>query len=1491
MAFPPSAMAYPPHGLHRPMDEHDACGFGMIAQLDDHASGTTIKKALSALMQMTHRGGVAVDGVSGDGCGLLMRQPEQFLRTVAHEANITLTGHFAAGNVFLPNDAAQAEQCRQTLAQVLHQVGIHIRGWRKLPINRSVCGPCARQVLPLMEQVFVQAAEHQGLPDFARQLFLARRRAEQSLASIHDFYITTLSPYCLAYKGMVVPADLARFYLDLQHPSLMSSAVIFHQRFSTNTQPRWSLAHPFRFLAHNGEINTIAGNRQWAQARSRIWKTPFFDLTEFDSVIAMSGSDSQSLDNMLEMLIAGGMDLLQALRILIPPALPTLQFKNPDLAAFYEFYGLHSEPWDGPAGIVALDGQHAACLLDRNGLRPARWLLTCDRYFMVASESGVWDLPSDQIIRKGRLSPGEMLAINFQNHSLLKSEEIDQIHCNRAPFKQWLDQGVTYLQTELIDQSLIDRSLDQESLQTYQKLFQLTHEEIEYILKVLAEQAQEPTGSMGDDTPLFVLSQRTRPLYDSFRQAFAQVTNPPIDPLREGLVMSLSTQLGREKNIFEMSPSMVNHVIVNSPVLSQRKRRELLQIQQFASCHAFIALDYAPEQNLVAHVHYLCTKAESLARQGHVLLILTDRYPTAGRPVAHALLATGAVHQHLCRVGLRCHINLLVETGTARDAHHMACLLGVGATAVYPYLAYDTLNDLDRTGRLTGPNPDHLQEFGRRYRSGINKGLAKIISKMGISTIASYRGAQLFEIIGLDQEVVSFCFPNAIARVGGLGWSQLDQDARQLVQDAWDQNRHLDMGGLIRYVHGGEYHMFNPQVIMCLQQAVRTGQSEHWQSYTQAVHSRPPSTLRDLFQPTSTRRPLPLTQVAPIAHLLHRFDTAAISLGSLSPEAHEALATAMNQLGGRSNSGEGGEDPNRYHSPQRSKIKQIASGRFGVTPDYLVNADVLQIKIAQGAKPGEGGQLPGHKVNALIARLRFASPGIALISPPPHHDIYSIEDLAQLIYDLREINPNAQISVKLVAHAGVGTIAMGVVKAGADLITISGYDGGTGASPISSIRHTGIPWEMGLAETHQTLVANGLRSRVCLQVDGGLKTGLDVIKAAAIGAESFGFGTAPLIVLGCKYLRICHLNNCATGIATQDERLRHGQFSGQPERVVHFFRLLAEEVRQWLAALGLSSIDCLIGHPEYLQQQIFSLRPDVQLDLAAILAKPPKPDISSHDTHIAYQESRDQLSVQMERHLGPIIAARQGGTFQWTIHNTDRAIGARLAGAIIRQYGRELTKTPITIQLRGSAGQSFGAFNVPGLQFDLEGEANDYVGKGMAGGRLVIHPPQDAPFEARYAPILGNTCLYGATGGELYAAGCAGERFAVRNSGATAVIEGAGDHCCEYMTAGLVVILGKVGHNFGAGLTGGLAYVLDIDRDFVDRYNHELIDIHPIFTEGFANHRQHLHRLLNTHHRLTGSVWAKQILAAFRDFIGKFWLVKPRAASLQSLTETLHRAA
>jgi glutamate synthase (NADPH/NADH) large chain len=1482
---------HPADGLYDPSFERDSCGFGLIANLDDKPSHWVARTAISALARLTHRGAVASDGKTGDGCGLLLKFPVAFFRGIAGECGISVTERFATGTVFLSQDKAVAEEVKRLIDRAIEDLELEVAGWREVPVDSSVCGDQALQTLPRIEQVFVNAPAGMQHTFFNRRLFLARRCAERRFTTRDpSAYIASLSSATISYKGMVMPEVLPGFYPDLRDPRLETSVCVFHQRFSTNTLPEWRLAQPFRFLAHNGEINTIQGNRNWAVARAANFRSEkLHDLSDLKPIVSLTGSDSSTLDNMLEVLRAGGMDVLQAMRILIPPAWQTVDSVDPDVRAFYEFYDCHMEPWDGPAGIVLTDGHYAACCLDRNGLRPARYVVTKDRHITIASETGVYDYSASDVVSKGRLGPGEMLAVDLRNGRLLTTDDIHQDLKSRAPFKKWLKQGVRYLESELVDRHTAAEPMDEVTLAAYQKMFNLSREELNEIVSVLAKAEQEAVGSMGDDTPMPVLSKQIRSLFDYFRQQFAQVTNPPIDSLRERIVMSLQTNIGREQNLFDIGPEHAEQVVMNSPVLSQRKLRQLLGPDMFGPSHAFVDLNADEHQPLPDALDRIRAESLQAARDGKLVIMLSDRYLKTGMLPVHALLATGAVHHSLVDAGLRCSVNIIVETAVARDAHHFACLIGYGATAVYPYLAYQSLHDLAQRG-----NVDRHRQLGRSYRRGVRKGLFKIMSKMGISSVSSYRGAQLFEIVGLHDEVVSKCFKGTVSRIQGAKFADLLDDQRELARSAWEPRLPLKQGGLLKYVHDGEYHCFNPDVVATLQAAVRSGDFGRYMSYSKLVNERPVSTLRDLFDLRAAGPPVPLAEVEPIEAILPRFDSAGMSLGALSPEAHEALAIAMNRIGARSNSGEGGEDPARNGTERTSRIKQVASGRFGVTAEYLVNAEVIQIKIAQGAKPGEGGQLPGHKVNETIARLRYAKPGVGLISPPPHHDIYSIEDLAQLIFDLKQVNPEALVSVKLVAEPGVGTIAAGVVKAYADLITISGYDGGTGASPLSSVKYAGSPWELGLSEAHQVLCANDLRHRVRLQTDGGLKTGLDVIKAALLGAESFGFGTAPMVALGCKYLRICHLNNCATGIATQNNVLRSEFFTGLPEMVVNFFRFVAEEVRMRLAELGVRRLEDVIGRVDLIELKPGETRRQQQLDLRPIISKSGlSPGRSPFCTDARNRPfDRAELAEQMVTEILPAIEAKSGGSFSYELCNYHRSIGARLSGEIARRHGNHgMQDAPIDLRLAGTAGQSFGAWNVAGLNLDLVGDANDYVGKGMAGGRIVIRPPANAAYAARDTVIVGNTCLYGATGGQFFAAGLAGERFAVRNSGAVAVVEGAGDHCCEYMTDGVVIVLGRTGINFGAGLTGGFAYVLDLDRDFVDRYNHELIDIHRVTSESMEAHLQHLRTSVTEHVAHTGSAWGEAVLDDFRTYLPKFWLVKPKAAELGTLIRSLRQAA
>lgn len=1474
------------HNLYQPDVFKDNCGFGLIAHTHGEASHDLVQTAIHSLSCMTHRGGVAADGKTGDGCGLLIATPKVFFKKIASDNGFTLNEIFAVGTVFVNLDKALAQHSQDTLSQAIEAQGLLVAGWRDVPVDLSIVGDIARESLPGFKQILVNCPINMDEATFNRKLFVARRKAEIALKDDPLFYVTSLTSQVVIYKGLVMPADLPAFFLDLQDERLASHIVVFHQRFSTNTLPRWPLAQPFRYLAHNGELNTIDGNRDWAVARTPKFVTDLIpELQQLQPLVNRVGSDSSSLDNMLEVLVSGGMDLFRALSILVPPAWQNVDTMDMDLRAFYEFYSQHMEAWDGPAGLVIQDGRYAVCMLDRNGLRPSRWVTTKNGYITVASEIGTWDYQPEDVIAKGRVGPGQMLVIDTETGNIMDTKAVGRQLKKAHPYRLWLRENAVRLRD---DEQLEEKAYEQretgEHLLALQKMFHITNEERTEIIRPSAENGQEAVGSMGDDTPMAVLSKQVRHVADFFRQQFAQVTNPPIDPLREAIVMSLETCLGSEKNIFEPTPDHANRIVLSSPVLSSSKMMQLRSVTKPGFEIETIDLNYDESMALDDAIKHICEQAAQAVRAGKVLIVLSDRNIEKGKVPANAIMVTGAVHHHLINVGLRADANLIIETGLVRDSHQLAVLLGFGATAVYPYLAYNVIADLVDKGDLLG-DPLYAKN---NFRKSLDKGLLKILSKMGISTVSSYRGAQLFEAVGLSEEVVELCFTGVESRISGATFDDLAIDQQILAKNAFTKRVPLDQGGLLKFVFNKEYHAFNPDVIQALHKAVRTGDYDNYKEYASIVNSRPVATLRDLLQ-LDTSKSISVDDVEPIEQILKRFDSAGMSLGALSPEAHEAIATAMNTIGGRSNSGEGGEDPTRYGTIRNSKIKQVASGRFGVTPAYLRSAEVMQIKIAQGAKPGEGGQLPGGKVNSLIARLRYSVPGVTLISPPPHHDIYSIEDLAQLIFDLKQVNPNALVSVKLVSRPGVGTIATGVAKAYADLITISGYDGGTAASPLSSIHYAGSPWELGLSEAHQSLRVNGLRHKVRVQTDGGLKTGLDVVKAAILGAESFGFGTTPMIAVGCKYLRICHLNNCPTGVATQKSELRDEHFIGEAEMLINFFRFVAQETREWLAALGVRSMEELVGRTDLLSVMSGTTNKQQHLNLAPLLFTHSKGDGKPQTCQVERNEPFDKglLAEQMVIDMMDTIKSAKGGDFSYRIGNCDRSIGARISGEIAALHGNNgMASAPINLHLTGTAGQSLGVWNAGGLNIKLEGDANDYVGKGMAGGEIVIYPPKGSTFASQQTAIIGNTCLYGATSGHLYAAGTAGERFAVRNSGCFAVVEGTGDHCCEYMTGGVVTVLGKTGLNFGAGMTGGFAYVLDLDGDFFDRCNHELIDMHRISSEQTENHRINLMSIIKTHVAKTGSQWGQTILDDFEHYVRKFYLVKPKAANITSLLKT-----
>ena len=1466
-------------GLFNKEDFKDNCGFGLVANINGVKSHKVITNSIDSLVSMTHRGGVGSDGKTGDGCGLLFDIDHNYFKNIVlDENNIDLGEYFAVAQVFYERNILNI---LPSIEDILNKEGLKLIFCRNVPVNRDILGEIALDCAPNIYQLFIKPDEKDfNKEKFDTSLLQARKFIEEIHMNDEVLYICSMSSKTIVYKGLMLPNAIKDFYLDLDNDNFKASTCVFHQRFSTNTSPRWHLAQPFRLLAHNGEINAIRGNRNWVKARSSKFLTPLIPkIQKFKQLVNETGSDSSSLDNMIELLVKGGVDLFRAVRMVLPPAWQNTQTLDPDIRSFHEYNSMHMEPWDGPAGIVMADGQWAVCILDRNGLRPARYQLDNSNIITIASETGVNPVAEDNVVKKGRVEPGGILAVNTLTGEILNQNSIDNELKEKLPYRKWLKQNALYIESRLDSYEGPGlKSIDSNSFMTASKLFLLFKEERSSVIKPLAVDSQEGTGSMGDDTALAVMSKMHRQIYDFFRQQFAQVTNPPIDSLREVAVMTLETCFGPELNIYEESPEHAKRLVTTSPVLSHRKLQSILSNPYFKAQE--INLSFEKNISLKEAIINLQNKVVDVVDSGTAIIHLVEDLPDEGKLNINALLAVGAVHQKLVKLGKRSDANIIVTSYSARDTHQIACLIGFGATAVYPSLAYQTILDLTNRNELKGD--PHENCF--RYRKGINKGLLKIISKMGISTISSYRGSQLFEIVGLGEDIVDLCFTNTTSRVKGRNFKDLDKEIRALDDYARSNLSDMNVGGLLKYIHGGEYHAYNPEIVKKLQEAVNSGLPKTYKEYSQLVDSRPPAMLRDLLAVNTKKKKINLSKVESQKKILNRFDSAGMSLGALSPKAHETLAEAMNTLGGRSNSGEGGEAVERYGTIKRSKIKQIASGRFGVTPHYLVNAEVLQIKIAQGAKPGEGGQLPGGKVNQLIAKLRYSTPGVTLISPPPHHDIYSIEDLAQLIYDLKEVNPSALVSVKLVSEPGVGTIASGVAKAYADLITISGHDGGTGASPLTSIRYAGSPWELGLAEAHQSLRDSGLRHKVRLQADGGMKTGLDVIKAAILGAESFGFGTGPMIAMGCKYLRICHLNNCATGVATQRDDLINHHFVGEKEKVMNYFKFIADDVREHLSNMGISKLEEIIGQTQYLEKVKDLESQFNSIDLKDLLYKDDNLDESFFcKSRKNNPWDKGLLVRKILKKVKPAIDKNESISLDYKISNTDRSVGALISGYVAAKFGESGLKNPININFSGSAGQSFGCWNANGINLVIEGDANDYVGKGMNGGNIVIKNNSNYATTNSDTSLVGNTCLYGATGGNLYVSGRAGERFAVRNSGANAVIEGAGDHCCEYMTGGQVTVLGSVGANFGAGMTGGFAYVLDEERTFFDNCNRGLVNIERITTEDMQSHRKYLKEIIANHYKKTNSVKAKMLMEDFERYEPYFWLVVPAASNIQDL--------
>ncbi|MAU95078.1 MAG: glutamate synthase large subunit [Fulvimarina sp.] len=1519
-------------GLYDPRNEHDACGVGFIAHMKNEKSHAIVEKGIEIVENLTHRGAVGADPLMGDGAGMLVQIPHRFFaeEMAAQGVSLPEPGHYGVGHIFMPRDAERRAHVEAVFEEVVREEGQTVLGWRDVPVSNESLSKAPEIVAtePVHRQIFIgRSASAAGEDEFERRLYILRKvvsnriQAETSGEDI-GFYVVSLSARTIVYKGMFLSYQLGAYYKDLADERFESALALVHQRFSTNTFPSWKLAHPYRMVAHNGEINTLRGNVNWMAARQASVDSEAFgnDISKLWPISYEGQSDTACFDNALEFLVQGGYSLTHAMMMLIPEAWSGNKQMAADTKAFYEYHAALMEPWDGPAAVAFTDGRQIGATLDRNGLRPARYVVTDDDLVIMASEAGTLAIDEKKIVKKWRLQPGRMLLIDLEKGRIVDDEEIKHEIAGANPYRDWLKNTQIILEdlkpvaprASRSDVSLLDR----------QQAFGYTIEDTRTLMAPMATTGQEAIGSMGTDTPISAMSKQSKLLYTYFKQNFAQVTNPPIDPIREELVMSLVSFIGPRPNIFDLEgSSRKKRLEVRQPILTNGDLEKIRNIGHTEDRFDTKTIDmtYPAEQGaagMSGALDRLCERAEAAVVGGYNIIILSDRQVGGDRLPIPALLACAAVHHHLIRKGLRTAAGLVIESGEPREVHHFACLAGYGAEAINPYLAFDTLLEMHRKGEFP-PEVDPT-EVVTRYIKSIGKGILKVMSKMGISTYQSYCGAQIFDIVGLKTEFVNRFFTGTATTIEGVGLEEVARESAERHLLAFSEDpvlkRSLAVGGEYVYRMRGESHMWSPDAVATLQHAVRTGSFEKYEEYARQVNdaSVETSTIRGLFRIKSAeeigRAPVPLDEVEPAKEIVKRFCTGAMSFGSISREAHTTLARAMNQIGGKSNTGEGGEESDRFlplrdgsPNPERSAIKQIASGRFGVTTEYLVNADMLQIKVAQGAKPGEGGQLPGHKVDATIAKTRHSTPGVGLISPPPHHDIYSIEDLAQLIYDLKNVNPAADISVKLVSEVGVGTVAAGVAKARADHIIVAGYDGGTGASPLTSIKHAGSPWEMGLAETQQTLVLNGLRSRVCLQVDGGLRTGRDVVIGALLGADEFGFATAPLIAAGCIMMRKCHLNTCPVGVATQDPVLRK-RFKGTPEHVVNYFFYVAEEVRQIMASLGVRTLAELIGETQLLDRKHLIDHWKAQgLDFTGVFFKPEGAPEKLRWTERQKHPIDDVLDRKLIAEAEPALTARQPVTIETRITNVDRSAGAMLSGEVAKRFGlKGLRDDTITVKLTGTAGQSFGAFLARGVTFELTGEANDYVGKGLSGGRLIVKPMPESRIVPEESIIVGNTVLYGAISGECYFRGVAGERFAVRNSGAVAVVEGAGDHGCEYMTGGVVVILGKTGRNFAAGMSGGVAYVYDELGDFAERCNMAMVDLEPVPEEddlleklhhhgGDLQHKgrvdvssdmtrhddERLFQLISNHFHYTGSGRAKEMLDHWESYRPRFVKVMP----------------
>ncbi len=1474
-------------GLYHPENEHDSCGIALVAKLWGEASHAVVEKALDALENLEHRGAEGADPNTGDGAGILLQIPDGFLRAAVAGVELPPPGRYGVGVCYLPPDPERRVLLEQLIEETIEAEGQRAIWWRDVPVDERHVGETARLSAPVIRQVLIEASEEIEDQDaFERKLYVIRRVIERSAGP--DLALPSFSSRTMVYKGMLMAPQLPRYFTDLRDPRLASRLALVHSRFSTNTFPSWELAHPYRMIAHNGEVNTLRGNVNWMRARESQLTSELFgdDLEKVIPVVREGGSDSAIFDNVLELLVLGGRSIPHAVMMMVPEAYRTRTDLDPDVKGFYDFHSCLIEPWDGPAAVVFTDGRLAGAVLDRNGLRPGRWVQDTEGYVVLASETGVMTVAPEHIQRKGRLAPGRLFLVDLDEGRIVEDEQVKRRVARRKPYAEWYEQSVVHID-DLPDRE--PRAPRIEPLRSKQLAFGYSQEDLRMIIAPMAARGEEPLASMGNDAALAVLSDRQPPLFSYFKQLFAQVTNPPIDPLREKVVMSLQAGVGAEVNLLAEVPDQAHQLVMDQPILRNHELEKLRQVSHDVFDAATLDITWPIEQGpdgMESRLHDLCAEAARHVEHGANILILSDRNVGPERVAMPSLLAVAAVHHHLVRRGTRLRTGLVIESGEPRDIHHMATLIGYGAAAINPYVMFESLDELADRSLL--PEEFAREEAEKRVVGAIGKGLMKTISKMGISTIQSYCGAQIFEAVGLERELIDRHFTGTASRIGGVGLDVLSTEAMERHFRAYPRTERdlLPVGGVLQWRRHGELHVWNPDTIAKLQHAVGGQNGDPRQTYDEFAQLTNEEAgrhglLRGLMKLRTPPEPIPLGQVEPATEIVKRFTTGAMSLGALSREAHETLAIAMNRMGARSNTGEGGEDPSRYAPDangdlRRSAIKQVASGRFGVTIHYLVNADQLQIKMAQGAKPGEGGQLPGHKVDGYIAQIRHSTPGVGLISPPPHHDIYSIEDLKQLIYDLRCANPTGSVSVKLVSEVGVGTVAAGVAKANADHVTIAGHDGGTGASPQSSIQAAGVPWEIGLAETQQTLLLNDLRSRITVEVDGGMRTGRDVVVGALLGADEFGFSTAPLIAMGCIMMRVCHLNTCPVGIASQDPELRK-RFRGTPEHVTGYLMLVAEEVRAIMASLGVRRFEEMIGRTELLDMDDAIGHWKARgVDLSMVLSSPElPPGAERHRTRPQVPVLDDALDWELVRKCAPALArtepVRLGPV---PVRNVNRTVGGILSGEISRRHGAcGLPEGTIEVSFHGSAGQSFAAWLAPGVTFSLRGETNDYAGKGLSGGVVSVRPPDRVSFRAEENMIVGNTVLYGATAGRAFFRGLAGERFAVRNSGAWAVVEGVGDHGCEYMTGGRVVVLGPTGRNFAAGMSGGIAYVYDKDRCFEGRCNLELVELEELIAEDVTE----VQDLIKEHVARTGSLVGRNLLASWdRGARQRFVKVMPR---------------